>query len=148
MSEQTSPEADLLVVGNNLYQPWGRATTEKKARSLAGLSKNDHYTVYYFRHDHWVVNEGYPSYPPDVEPPVAVTKYKSEIIKVTLHNRGEVTGRGQWKGDLTIVEHPPSSAKEREKTIGRLVHEPQESKWMFNPKANDWGQPTWIPNEK
>ena len=86
MSEDTTPEhCGILVVGNGYRRPWGTGKTVQQARKNGyGIRKADHQTIYYFRHNNWAVNGyGSPVYPPDVEPPVAVTMYKGEIIKMT-----------------------------------------------------------------
>jgi hypothetical protein len=146
MSENTTPEHNgILVVANNYRRPWGTGKTVQQARKNGyGIRKTDHQTIYYFRHNHWAVTGyGSPVYPPDVEPPVAVTMYKGEIIKMTLHGRGGVDDRG-WKINVDIMEHPDSDAAEKDKVKGKMVYEEQNSEYEFNEKNDNFNSPTYM----
>ena len=154
MSEDnTTPEHNgILVVANNYRRNWGTGNTVQQARKNGyGIRKTEHQTIYYFRHNHWAVKDGgHPIYPPDVEPPVEVTMYKGEIIKMTLHGRGEhdeswgsVSDWGSHH-DVHIMHHPDSHAAEKDKVKGEMVYEEQNSEYEFNEANNNWGSPTYM----
>jgi len=146
MSENTTPEHNgILVVGNGYRRPWGTGKTVQQARKNGyGIRKTDHQTIYYFRHSHWAVSGyGDPVYPPDVEPPVAVTMYKGEIIKITLHGRGEEDKSG-WKSPVYIMEHPDSDAPEKDRVKGKMVYKEQNSEFEFNEANDNFNSPTWM----
>ena len=144
MNENTE-HYGILVVGNGYRRPWGTGKTVQQARKNAyGIRKTEHQTIYYFRHNRWAVTgDGYPTYPPDVEPPVAVTMYKGEIIKMTLCGRGEADDNG-YKNDVYIMHHPDSNAAEKDRVKGKMVYDEQNSEYEFNEANNDWGSPTWM----
>jgi hypothetical protein len=140
MNENTEHNG-ILVVANTYRRPWGTGKTVQQARKNGyGISKTEHQTIYYFRHNHWAVTgDGYPTYPPDV----AVTMYKGEIIKMTLVGRGEVDERG-WKSDVDIMHHPDYDAAEKDRVKGEMVYEEQNSEYEFNEKNDNFNSPTWM----
>lgn len=154
MSEDnTTPEHNgILVVANNYRRNWGTGNTVQQARKNGyGIRKTEHQTIYYFRHNHWAVKDGgHPIYPPDVEPPVEVTMYKGEIIKLTLCGRGdhdESWGSiSEWSShhDINVMHHPSSDAAEKDKVKGEMVYEEQNSEYEFNEANNNWGSPTYM----
>lgn len=144
MNENTE-HYGILVVGNGYRRPWGTGKTVQQARKNAyGIRKTEHQTIYYFRHNHWAVSgDGYPVYPPDVEPPVAVTMYKGEIIKMTLCGRDEADDNG-YKNDVYIMNHPDSDAAEKDRVKGKMVFENQNSEYEFNEKNDRFNSPTYM----
>jgi len=147
MSEDTTPEHNgILVVANNYRRNWGVGKTIQHARKNGyGIRKTEHQTIYYFRHNHWAVKDGgHPTWPIDVEPPVAVTMYKGEIIKLTLCSRDEATYYNGLKRNVHIMHHPDSDAAEKDKVKGEMVYEEQNSEYEFNEANNNWGSPTWM----
>ena len=150
MSEDTTPEHNgILVVANNYRRNWGTGKTVQQARKNGyGIRKTEHQTIYYFRHNEWAVQDGgHPSYPPDVEPPVAVTMYKGEIIKLTICGSGKFDDWCNFLGftrDVHIMHHPDSDAAEKDKVKGKMVYDEQNSEYEFNEANNDWNSPTWM----
>lgn len=145
MNENTEHNG-ILVVANTYRRPWGTGKTVQQARKNGyGIRKTEHQTIYYFRHNHWAVSgDGYPTYPPDVEPPVAVTMYKGEIIKMTLVGRGEFDDFLGYKPDLKVMEHPDYDAAEKDRVKGKMVYEEQNSEYEFNAKNDNFNSPTWM----
>lgn len=144
MSENTKT-GGILVVANNYRRNWGTASTVQQARKNGyGIRKTEHQTIYYFRHNHWAVSgHGDPIYPPDVEPPVAVTMYKGEIIKMTLHGRGEADEHG-YKSDVSIMLHPDYDAAEKDRVKGIMAYEEQDSEYEFNEANDNFNSPTYM----
>lgn len=151
MNENTEHNG-ILVVAQNYRRNWGTGKTVQEARKNGyGIRKTEHQTIYYFRHNEWAVTGyGTPVYPPDVEPPVAVTMYKGEIIKMTLHGRGEHDqswgSEYEWGShhDLHIMKHPPSKADDKDKVKGTMVYEEQDSKYEFNEAHDNFNSPTFM----
>ena len=151
MNENTE-HCGILVVANTYRRNWGTGKTVQQGRKNGyGIRKTDHQTIYYFRHNHWAVNGyGNPVYPPDVEPPVAVTMYKGEIIKMTLHGRGEHDESWgsvfEWGShhDVHIMHHPDSNAAEKDKVKGIMVYEEQNSEYEFNEANDNFNSPTYM----
>ena len=145
MNENTEHNG-ILVVANTYRRNWGTGKTVQQARKNGyGIRKTEHQTIYYFRHNHWAVTgDGYPTYPPDVEPPVAVTMYKGEIIKMTLHGRGEAVNNGYYKSDVSIMLHPDSDAAEKDRVKGIMVYEEQNSEYEFNEANDNFNSPTYM----
>ena len=69
--------------------------------------------------------------------------YKGEIIKMTLHGRGEADERG-WKSDVNIMLHPDSNAAEKDKVKGIMVYEEQNSEYEFNEANDNFNSPTYM----